>query len=121
MKSTTRILAVAIVALSISLSYLIERRVTAATITVTNGNDSGAGSLRQAVSDAADGDTIQFAPGVSLITLTSGEILIAKNVTLQGPGASKLTLQRDTSAGRFRIFRFAGDQDSPGVGKTFTI
>ena len=29
----------------------------AATITVTNTNDSGAGSLRQAIADAHDGDT----------------------------------------------------------------
>jgi hypothetical protein len=34
--------------------------VRAATITVTNINDSGAGSLRQALADANDGDTINF-------------------------------------------------------------
>ena len=33
----------------------------AATLTVTNANDSGAGSLRQAIADAAAGDTITFA------------------------------------------------------------
>ena len=32
----------------------------AATLTVTNTNDSGAGSLRQAIADAAAGDTIVF-------------------------------------------------------------
>jgi hypothetical protein len=31
------------------------------TITVTNTNDSGPGSLRQALADANDGDTIDFA------------------------------------------------------------
>jgi hypothetical protein len=31
-----------------------------ATITVTNGNDSGPGSLRQAIADASSGDTITF-------------------------------------------------------------
>ena len=30
------------------------------TLTVTNTNDSGAGSLRQAIADAASGDTINF-------------------------------------------------------------
>eukprot|EP01022_Parablepharisma_sp_SALTPOND_P013910 TRINITY_DN1869_c0_g1_i7.p1 TRINITY_DN1869_c0_g1~~TRINITY_DN1869_c0_g1_i7.p1 ORF type:complete len:1990 (+),score=315.55 TRINITY_DN1869_c0_g1_i7:2715-8684(+) len=35
----------------------------AATITVTNANDSGAGSLRQAILDAGPGDTIEFAIG----------------------------------------------------------
>ncbi len=37
----------------------------AATITVMNTNDSGAGSLRQALADASDGDTIDFAAAVS--------------------------------------------------------
>src|SRR5258708_30538568 len=39
----------------------------ATTITVTNGNDSGPGSLRQALVDANDGDTINF--DASLLTL----------------------------------------------------
>lgn len=36
------------------------RRVSANTFTVTNTNDSGAGSLRQAIADAMPGDTIDF-------------------------------------------------------------
>ena len=44
-----------------------------ATQTVTNTNDSGAGSLRAAIAAAASGETIDFAPGVNgQITLTSG-------------------------------------------------
>src|SRR5215469_12184500 len=57
-------------------------------ITVTNTNDSGAGSLRQALADANDGDTINF--DVSLqgqtIALTSGELVIDKSITITGPG-----------------------------------
>jgi hypothetical protein len=64
----------------------------AATITVTNENDSGAGSLRQAIIDASPGDTINFAPSVTTVTLTSGELVIDKNLTITGPGANRLTV-----------------------------
>ena len=63
----------------------------AATITVTNGNDSGSGSLRHAILDASPGDTINFAPSVTTVTLTSGELVIDKNLTITGPGANRLT------------------------------
>ncbi len=55
--------------------------------TVTNINDSGSGSLRQAILDAGSGETIDFAlsPG-SQITLTSGELYINKTLNIAGPG-----------------------------------
>ena len=66
-------------------------------ITVTNTNDSGPGSLRQALADANDGDTINF--DVSLkgqtIALTSGELVIDKSITITGPGADSLVLSGD--------------------------
>ena len=43
------------------LLYAVALPVQAATITVTNTNDSGPGSLRQALTIANDGDTIGFA------------------------------------------------------------
>lgn len=73
----------------------------AATITVTNPNDSGAGSLRQAINDAVSGDTITFAlPNPSTITLNT-ELVIAKNLTIQGPGAAALTI---SGANKTRLF-----------------
>src|SRR4029077_8653462 len=69
----------------------------AATITVTNGNDSGPGSLRQAVSGASNGDVIQFAPGVTNITLTSGQIAIGVTLSIDGPGANALTIGSSSS------------------------
>ena len=63
----------------------------AATITVTNTNDSGAGSLRQALAIANNGDTINFAV-TGTITLTSGGLMIDKNVTISGPGANQLSI-----------------------------
>src|SRR5690349_9122516 len=62
-----------------------------ATITVTNNNDSGPGSLRQALRDANDGDTITFAVS-GTIALTSGGLPIIKNVTISGPGADQLSI-----------------------------
>jgi len=63
----------------------------AATITVTNTNDSGPGSLRQALAVAHDGDRITFAVS-GTITLTSGQLGISKNVTISGPGADQLSI-----------------------------
>src|SRR4029077_8734107 len=63
----------------------------AATITVTNTNDSGAGSLRQSIADANDGDTIDF--GVTgTIALTTGELLVDKSISINGPGSDHLTV-----------------------------
>jgi hypothetical protein len=63
----------------------------AATITVTNTNDSGPGSLRQALANANNGDTINFAV-TGTISLFSGELVIGKNVTIAGPGANRLSI-----------------------------
>jgi len=65
----------------------------AATFDVTSTNDSGPGSLRQAVADAnlAPGaDTISFAVG-GTIRLTSG-IAVSSGLALEGPGADLLTV-----------------------------
>src|SRR5690349_17257659 len=70
---------------------------------VTNNADSGAGSLRQAILDACDGSTITFANTVaSPITLTS-QLVIAKNLTIQGPGAAALTISGNNSVRVFGI------------------
>jgi len=63
----------------------------AATITVTNTDDSGPGSLRQALANANNGDTINFAVA-GTISLGSGELVISRNVTIAGPGANRLSI-----------------------------
>jgi hypothetical protein len=67
-----------IVVLAVFLVY----PVLAATITVTNGDDSGPGSLRQAIANAQPGDTITFTGDTSIILSTP--LTITKNLTLDG-------------------------------------
>ena len=78
--------------------------VLAATLTVTNLNDSGPGSLRDAIATASPGDTIVF--GVTgNITLTSGELVINKNLTINGPGAASLAISGNNLA---RVLHISG-------------
>ena len=70
----------------------------AATITVTNTNDSGPGSLRQAIADANSGDTINFAV-TGTITLGGAKLDIYKNLTITGPGAGALSISGDSAIG----------------------
>lgn len=82
----------------------------AATITVTNTNNSGAGSLRQAIIDASDGDKIIFAAGLNgTIQLTSA-LPIDKTLTINGPGANVLGVAGRDQPTQSRVFSiFAGN------------
>jgi hypothetical protein len=63
------------------------------TLTVTNLNDSGVGSLRSQLGEAHDGDTINFDPSLKgTITLTSGELQVGRSVSIEGPGSAKLSI-----------------------------
>ena len=85
-------------------------------ILVSNTNDSGAGSLRQAIADAnasAANDEIRFSSlfeTPQIITLTSGELPIAANGTLliNGPGTDKLTVSGNNQSRVFSIATNAG-------------
>jgi hypothetical protein len=79
-------------------------------ITVTNTNDSGPGSLRQALADANDFDTINFAV-TGTIGLTSAELLVDKSITISGPGAESLAVN---GSAKNRVFDIAS-------GETVTI
>jgi hypothetical protein len=75
---------------------------------VNNNNDSGTGSLRFVIANVCAGSTITFAPNVTgAINLTSGELLINKPLTINGPGANLLSVQRGAGAPNFRIFNIA--------------
>ena len=57
-------------------------------ITVTSAADAGPGSLRQALADVAAGGTVDFDPALAgeTIALTTGQIIIDKDVTIAGAG-----------------------------------
>jgi hypothetical protein len=61
-----------------------------ANITVTSKSDSGDGTLRQAITNAAAGDEITFnlSAGDETILLTSGQLAISKNLTIDGDNTS---------------------------------
>jgi hypothetical protein len=76
---------------------LLEGRLSPAVLTVSTLADGGAGSLRQAITDAnnaAGDDVIQFAPGLrGTISLASALPGPTSNVAIQGPGAKLLSVQ----------------------------
>jgi hypothetical protein len=75
--------------------------------TVSNLNDSGPGSLRDAVAqaNAAPGpNAIVFASGLTgTLTLTSGQIRIGDALTIAGPGAANLTIDGNANDRIFTI------------------
>src|SRR5262245_2474958 len=74
----------------------LEDRTVPSTFLVTNTDDDGDGSLRQAILDANDlagHDEIQFdlAPTDHTIALTGGELAVTDSLTIHGPGADQLS------------------------------
>ncbi|MFO1493277.1 MAG: CSLREA domain-containing protein [Lysobacterales bacterium] len=70
-----------------------------APLIVTNTNDSGLGSLRQAIADAPVAPAVSdiwFDPSLTLapatITLSSGQLSIDRNLAIHGPGAQRLAI-----------------------------
>ncbi len=83
---------------------LLEKREVPAVLTVTNLLDNGAGSLRAEVALAQDGDTIQFADGLSgQITLTTGTIAMNHSIDIEGPGADVITISGNHAVQVFDI------------------
>jgi cadherin-like protein/Big-like domain-containing protein/Calx-beta domain-containing protein len=88
---------------------------------VTTTADSGAGSLRQIIADACDNSTITFDSAGAFatpqtITLTTGEILIDKNLTINA-GTSQITLSGGSTS---RVFNINAAKTVGIVGLSFT-
>lgn len=67
--------------------------------------DNGSGSLRAAIAQAKNGDTIQFSKKLSgkTITLKSGQLTLSKNLTIDGAGASGLTISGNSKSRVFQL------------------
>jgi hypothetical protein len=87
----------------------LEDRHLLATFLVTNLLDAGAGSLRDAVSqanEAVGADTIRFAQALAgTIVLATGQLDVVGNLFVDGPGAARLAVSGNDSS---RIFALKG-------------
>ena len=97
---------------------LLEERTLLSTLNLTvntliedpSGPTSGSITLRDAITQANADTTdsqevISFAPGLQgTIDLTKALPALNNNIAIQGPGASNLTVQRDSTAPDFSVF-----------------
>lgn len=74
----------------------------ATTRVVSSLGDSGTGTLRDTIAASAANDTIVFSVS-GTITLTSGELVITRNLTITGPGATNLTINANFSSRIFQV------------------
>ena len=88
----------------------LEDRTLLTTFSVINLDDSGDGSLRQAILDAntaAGPDVISFAHDLEgTIGLTGGELVITDDLTIDGPGSETITV---SGSGLTRVFDVSAD------------
>jgi hypothetical protein len=92
----------------------------ASQLLVSNTNDSGLGSLRQAINDnnTTGSNTIIFSNIVTgTITLTNGELLISKSVTILGPGVNVLAVNGHAAG---RVFDISSSINVNIAGLTIT-
>jgi hypothetical protein len=104
------------------------------TTVTSTGDDGTEGTLRYIVDHACDGSTITFDPAVfdpangphNILLGTfgniSGNLLINKSLTIQGPGANILTVRRDPASRtlHFRIFNIAAGATASISGLTIS-
>lgn len=107
-------------ALSDSDRALIRTHLSPPKVIVTNTNDSGSDTLRQAVYDSPSNTTITFAPNLSgqTITIHGGELSIGKNLTIDASSLPEgITIN---VSGQKRIFHIQPNNEVSMVGLTLT-
>lgn len=109
-------LAAAISSLALLLAlFSLAPAASAETIVVGNLNDSGPGSLREAIAKAAANDTIAVPAGQ--ITLTSGPLAFEKNLTIAGAGSAATTISGNDAS---RVLTISGAPQVTLRGLTIT-
>jgi hypothetical protein len=84
--------------------------------TVTNLNDAGSGSLRDAIAITPSDGTVDFQAGLSgTIILTTGELAITKDLAIAGPGADLITVSGNHLSRVFDIIGAAFTVDISGM------
>jgi len=76
------------------------------TITVTNTNDSGAGSLRDTILSTSNGGTINFSVGYPATIAVLTPLTLGPSVNIAGPRGSVLAISGGNSAVIFIINTF---------------
>jgi hypothetical protein len=98
----------------------LERRLAPATFLVSNANDAGTGSLRQAIlaaNAAAGPDTVAFdatffaTPRTIALSSASGQLVITDDLDVIGPGTGRLTVTGNTFT---RVF-YIGNGATPAI------
>ena len=89
----------------------------ASTITVTNSNNSGDGSLRAAIESAYPGDTIEFDLTLPAVITLEQQLEIDRELAIVGPGADQLTLDGNYLC---RVFMITQQGEATIEGLTIT-
>jgi hypothetical protein len=86
--------------------------------TVTNLNDDGSGSLRQAIAITPRGGLVNFAANLTgTLTLALGNLAIGKDLTISGPGPQFITISGNS---RFQVFNVPSGVNVTIAGLTIT-
>jgi hypothetical protein len=85
---------------------------------VQNGNDTGAGSLREAITCAPENTNITFASTVNTVVLNTAELSVRRSISISGLG--KVSIQREAERS-FRIFNIENSSANPVKIRGLTI
>lgn len=87
---------------------------------VTSTADAGAGTLREALTNLCNGNTITFdiaGPGPHTITLTTGALEVAKDVTINNNSGESITISGNNAS---RVFNINSGKTARIIGLTMT-